>query len=249
MTTVINDDACIRGFGGSGGEGSTSGKRVVTYTSNFQLAIEDSNCIVEVNSPTPVTCIVPKFSNEAFKVGVEFEIVQIGGGSVTLVPEDVDVVIEADTLVLDRITSKGYLYHRNEANRFVFSSSGVSIPDGGTTAQALLKQSNDDGDATWQTLTKSLVGLSNVDDTSDANKPISIATQAQLTVLANANVYLTQLVDVDMTTVGNGRLIQAYLDSNNVPRFKFVDLLVQNLFNTELGDTFVTENFNRMITE
>ena len=36
------------------------------------------------------------------------------------------------------------------------------------------------GDKTWQTLDKSAVGLSNVDNTSDANKPVSTATQAAL---------------------------------------------------------------------
>ncbi|WGK95081.1 MULTISPECIES: beta strand repeat-containing protein [Flavobacterium] len=36
------------------------------------------------------------------------------------------------------------------------------------------------GDKTWQDLTKSTVGLSNVDNTSDANKPISNATQTAL---------------------------------------------------------------------
>lgn len=36
------------------------------------------------------------------------------------------------------------------------------------------------GDKTWQTLNKSAVGLSNVDNTSDANKPISTATQTAL---------------------------------------------------------------------
>ncbi len=36
------------------------------------------------------------------------------------------------------------------------------------------------GDKTWQTLDKSSVGLTNVDNTSDANKPVSTATQAVL---------------------------------------------------------------------
>lgn len=36
------------------------------------------------------------------------------------------------------------------------------------------------GDKSWQTLNKAAVGLGNVDDTSDANKPISTATQVAL---------------------------------------------------------------------
>lgn len=41
------------------------------------------------------------------------------------------------------------------------------------------------GDKSWQTLNKSAVGLANVDNTSDANKPISTATQAALDAKAN----------------------------------------------------------------
>ncbi len=41
------------------------------------------------------------------------------------------------------------------------------------------------GDKTWQTLDKSAVGLSNVDNTSDASKPISIDTQNALDLKAN----------------------------------------------------------------
>lgn len=42
------------------------------------------------------------------------------------------------------------------------------------------------GDKTWQTLNKAAVGLSNVDNTSDANKPVSTATQSAIdAVIAN----------------------------------------------------------------
>lgn len=49
----------------------------------------------------------------------------------------------------------------------------------GTTAQYLR------GDKTWQSLNKSAVGLGNVDNTSDANKPVSTATQTALNLKAN----------------------------------------------------------------
>ncbi|MCA0231562.1 MAG: hypothetical protein LCH91_13905 [Bacteroidetes bacterium] len=51
----------------------------------------------------------------------------------------------------------------------------------GTTAQYWR------GDKTFQTLDKSAVGLSNVDNTSDANKPISTATQTALNGKANSS--------------------------------------------------------------
>lgn len=43
------------------------------------------------------------------------------------------------------------------------------------------------GDKSWQTLDKSAVGLSNVDNTSDADKPISTATQTALDLKANTS--------------------------------------------------------------
>ena len=58
------------------------------------------------------------------------------------------------------------------------------------------------GDKTWQTLNKSAVGLSNVDNTSDANKPISNATQ---TALNNKQDVLTEdnvgsFMDLELST-------------------------------------------------
>lgn len=50
----------------------------------------------------------------------------------------------------------------------------IDWPLGGTSSKYW------SGDRTWVTLDKSAVGLPNVDDTSDANKPISTATQAAL---------------------------------------------------------------------
>jgi hypothetical protein len=66
-----------------------------------------------------------------------------------------------------------------------WGAAGGSLPTGGTTGQALIKQSSTDSDADWETLTKSDVGLSNVDNTSDAAKPVSTATQTALDAKAN----------------------------------------------------------------
>ena len=61
------------------------------------------------------------------------------------------------------------------------------------------------GDKTWQTLDKAAVGLSNVDNTSDANKPISTATQTALDTKLNSSAVsafaLTFLDDADATAV------------------------------------------------
>lgn len=52
---------------------------------------------------------------------------------------------------------------------------GAGVPDGGTIGQVLVKLSGVDQDTDWHTLVKSDVGLSNVDNTSDVNKPVSTA--------------------------------------------------------------------------
>ena len=58
------------------------------------------------------------------------------------------------------------------------------------------------GDKTWQTLDKSAVGLANADNTSDANKPISTATQAAL----NTKVPTTRSITTGAGLTGGGDL-------------------------------------------
>lgn len=79
---------------------------------------------------------------------------------------------------------------------------GVGVAAGGTTGQFLIKKSNTDYDTEWAAETdptvpawakqptkpsysKSEIGLGNVDNTSDANKPVSTAVQNELNLKAN----------------------------------------------------------------
>lgn len=55
------------------------------------------------------------------------------------------------------------------------------------------------GDKTWQTLDKSAVGLGNVDNTSDANKPISTATQTALNAKGNGTVTSVSALTIGTT--------------------------------------------------
>ncbi|WP_158728213.1 MULTISPECIES: DUF5050 domain-containing protein [unclassified Flavobacterium] len=67
----------------------------------------------------------------------------------------------------------------------------------GTTAQYLR------GDKTWQALDKTAVGLANVDNTSDLNKPVSTATQAAFNLKANlVSPNLTGVPTAPTATVG-----------------------------------------------
>jgi hypothetical protein len=60
----------------------------------------------------------------------------------------------------------------------------------GTAGQVLLS-SGDAAAPVWSTLTKSMVGLGNVDNTSDADKPISTATQTALDAKVTGNAAIT----------------------------------------------------------
>ncbi|QFG12530.1 hypothetical protein PBI_TOAKA_30 [Mycobacterium phage Toaka] len=64
------------------------------------------------------------------------------------------------------------------------------------------------GDKTWQSVTKANVGLGNVDNTSDANKPISTATQTALNDRPTTSAVLGYAAPITTTVVGskNGTL-------------------------------------------
>lgn len=92
---------------------------------------------------------------------------------------------------------------------------GTSLPGGGSVNQALLKNSSTDGDAIWRTLTKALVGLSNVDNTSDANKPVSSLTQAALDAKANTTALATK-----------ADLVNGVLPTSQIPALAISDTFV-----------------------
>lgn len=71
----------------------------------------------------------------------------------------------------------------------------------GTTAQYWR------GDKSWQTLNKSAVGLGNVDNTSDLNKPISTATQTALNAKQDSLVSGTNIKTVNSNSLlGSGNI-------------------------------------------
>lgn len=86
-------------------------------------------------------------------------------------------------------------------------ATGPGVPNGGTTDQVLKKNSNTDQDTEWHTPVKADVGLPNVDNTSDANKPVSTATQTALDAKVTGPASSTDngIVRYDGTT---GKLVQ-----------------------------------------
>jgi len=71
------------------------------------------------------------------------------------------------------------------------------------------------GDKTFQTLDKTAVGLSNVDNTSDANKPISNATQTALN---------SKQATISLTTTGNSGASTFAANVLNIPNYTLAGL-------------------------
>ena len=108
-------------------------------------------------------------------------------------------------------------------------ATGPGVAAGGTTGQALTKTSSTDYATTWTTLTKSDVGLGNVDNTSDAAKPVSTATQTVLDVKApirrtlnaqTGTTYAPILGDENtMVTLSNAAAITVTLPQDSTTAF------------------------------
>jgi hypothetical protein len=105
---------------------------------------------------------------------------------------------------------------------WVNSAPPSSVPSGGTTGQVMIKASNADYDFSYHTLVKGDVGLGNVDNTSDVNKPISTATQTALNALLplaggtmTGNIVMgANKVTTTASTFASGELVsKSYVDS------------------------------------
>lgn len=80
------------------------------------------------------------------------------------------------------------------------------------------------GDKSWQTLNKSAVGLGNVDNTSDANKPVSNATQLALDQESITRLNADTALSADIITEASARssgdaTLLAMINGLNIPTF------------------------------
>jgi len=94
-------------------------------------------------------------------------------------------------------TQKYYIYRNNALEEIFFLAPGLYEPviNPGTILQYWR------GDKTWQTLNKAAVGLSNVDNTTDLNKPISTATQTALNGKADLDPATGKLVTSQLPAI------------------------------------------------
>ena len=79
---------------------------------------------------------------------------------------------------------------------------GPGLPTGGTTSQVAAKTSSADYATAWTTIDKTFVGLGNVDNTSDVNKPVSTAQAAADALKADK----TTTIPVTAPITGGGTL-------------------------------------------
>lgn len=90
---------------------------------------------------------------------------------------------------------------QNAVSNTALASSSVTedtlAVSGGTDGQVLTKDSTQSGGIAWETVDKTTVGLGNVDNTADIDKPISTATQAALDTKADASALGPQALLID----------------------------------------------------
>jgi len=85
---------------------------------------------------------------------------------------------------VDGGTSYGARLYYNSTTLTSVDLVSETMPTGGTAGQFLKKNSSTNYDSSFATLTKADAGLANVDNTSDANKPVSTAQQTALDLKA-----------------------------------------------------------------
>lgn len=108
-------------------------------------------------------------------------------------------------------------------------ATGPGVPIGGILDQVLGKTSSTDFATSWRTLTKADVGLPNVDNTTDAAKPVSTATQTALDAKApirrtlnaqTGTTYAPVVADENrMVTLSNAAAITVTMPSNTTQGF------------------------------
>lgn len=111
---------------------------------------------------------------------------------------------------------------------------GVGVPTGGTANQALTKVDGTNYNTQWETIDKTFVGLSNVDNTSDATKNSAVATLTNKTISGASNTLsnipesaVTNLTTdlagkqgtITLTTTGTSGAATLVSNTLNIPQY------------------------------
>ena len=100
-----------------------------------------------------------------------------------------------------------------ELDNGIVGPNGAGVPVGGSAGQALTKIDGTNYNTQWTTIDKAFVGLGNVDNTSDLNKPISTATQTALNLKEDlVNKSTNVLLGTSNTLYPSQNAVKSYVD-------------------------------------
>jgi hypothetical protein len=188
------------------------------------LVVSGDNYIGELNLNT--VTMISALSGDEFSIDGWLEIGDRDSYSTLTKSVTIQNRLLTDDVPVDLPTSNDWLSDRavrydveqsltNEEKAQAKANIGVSDGGdagtiGGSTGQVLAKASNTDFDVEWTSLSKSDVGLSNVDNTTDLLKPISTATQNALNAKAASSHshIVSDITDFD-TEVANNSAVTA----------------------------------------
>lgn len=169
----------------SNGLGTLAGQNTASLTTDVTGILPIANGGTgQATAAAAIEALLPAYAGKSLSVlrvnvtenGIEWA-TGAGAGTVTNVAASSPLVISGDPQVSPTISLPAATAlasgHLTSTDWSTFNSKEPAIA-AGTTGQYWR------GDKSWQTLDKSAVGLSNVDNTSDVNKPISSATQTAL---------------------------------------------------------------------
>ena len=133
------------------------------------------NKVYLLNQTTPVVIpngLVPKGAYNNATAYVVGDSVSYNGSSYVCILDSTGN-LPTDTTYWQVLANKGDTGAKGDTGDT--GATGAGVPTGGTSNQALTKINGTDYNTQWATVDKTFVGLGNVDNTSDANKPVSTA--------------------------------------------------------------------------
>jgi hypothetical protein len=176
---------CIVSGGGSGD--------VVSVVAGDNINIDNTDPANPiVNGENGIKYVIPVSTTETIKTNRQYLISEklIVDGVVNI--ENNGQLVLTDNGILD--TSGGGIVNNTSGGLIIFQNN--ELPIAPSTGHKYWAE-----DKTFKTLDRTAVGLSNVDNTSDINKPVSTAqAAADAVVLASANTYTNSILDLVIST-------------------------------------------------